>query len=171
MCEALGRMPGATTKYRNWTKRQINMGGFFKSKQKLGIILLHWQKHICSKTIKRMEPGSTQVPGRAPDNGWPHAGHVPCCASRGLRFPGAGVTGQLSWMLGTERCARFLRHLIYACVYIYVPAMAWLWESEENTVEPGSPSTMEAQQWNSGFRQQQAAFLAEPSLWLLAIIY
>lgn len=120
-------MPGTTTKYRNWTKRKINMGGFFKSKQKLGIILLQWQKHIFSKIIKRMEPGSTRVPGRAPDKGWARAGHVPCSASRGLRFPGAGVTGQLSWMLGTERWARFLRHLIYACVYIYVHAMAWLW--------------------------------------------
>lgn len=43
--------------------------------------------------------------------------------------------------------------------------------SEENTVEPESPSTMETQQWNSGFSQLQAAFLAEPSFWLLAIIY
>lgn len=78
-----------------------------------------------------MEPGSTQVPGRAPDNGWPLAGHVPRSASRGLRFPGAGVTGQLSWMLGTESWARLLWHLIYASAYIYGHATTWLWGVRE----------------------------------------
>lgn len=63
-----------------------------------------------------MEPGSTQVPGRAPDNGWACAGHVPCSASRGLRFPEAGVTGQLLWMLGTERWARFMH--VYTYMYL-----------------------------------------------------
>lgn len=68
--------------------------------------------------------------------------------------------------LGSISAASYLCMCIHICT-----CYGMVVGSEENTVEPESPSTMETQQWNSGFSQLQAAFLAEPSFWLLAIIY